>query len=269
VNRILILRTGSTASQVLRVHGDYDRWFQDAMAAHPLSFEVHDVTREAVPAPDGFIGVIVTGSTSAAYRQEPWMAGLNDFLRGARTSGPPLLAVCLGAQILAQALGGRVILNPEGWEIGGIDVHKTSEASSDPLFANLPATFGALATHEDRIEELPPAAVLLASNANARAQAFRIGELIWGTQFHPEATSQILEKLILKRADQLARDAASHGREPDGHVGRLIETLRGPAIDQGRIVLDNFVRVCLRSAGKREEGPEPVSRGALGASPRR
>ena len=268
MNRILILKTGVTAETVLRVHGDYDRWFTDAMAPHGLTFQIIDVTHEAIPALDDFIGIIVTGSASSACRHEPWMGPVMDFLRDAGTTGLPLLGVCLGAQILAQARGGRVILNPEGWEIGGVTIARAPGASGDPLFENLPPAFGALATHEDRIEELPQGAVLLASNASTPVQAFRIGARIWGTQFHPEATAQILRKLIILRADQLARDTASHGRDPDRGIEPLLATLHRPDIDQGRTVLDNFVRVCLQEARQGKSEQESQRGRSPAASPR-
>ncbi len=79
----LILRTGSTAPEVIDRHGDYDRWFTRAMQNHAshdsdtlLGFTVCDVTKEPIPDPAAFAGIIVTGSTKSAYRREPWMEPL-------------------------------------------------------------------------------------------------------------------------------------------------------------------------------------------------
>ena len=244
--RILILRPGRTAAEVRQVHGDYDRWFTDAMAAGHCSFDVRDVTREEIPPLGGFAGVIVTGSVSAAYRQEPWMTRLTSFLGNLNPEETPVLGVCFGAQILAHARGGRVIQNPQGWEIGGVTIEAVHAASTDPLFSGLQPVFGALTTHEDRIEDLPPGAVLLAGNTHTPIQAFRIGSRLWGVQFHPEATREILSKLIQLRAGQLTQDAAAHGKQAEGHVTRLIDSLQPGQVKQGRMILDNFVSVCLR-----------------------
>lgn len=247
MNRILILRTGSTAPEVRMTYGDYDRWFVDAMASHEVESDLCDVTQEPIPSISGYLGVIVTGATSSACHPEPWMDRLVPFLRDAERAGPPILAVCLGAQMLAQARGGRVVRNPEGWEIGGVPIRLTTEGRSDPLFEGMPARPRVLATHEDRIETLPEGAVLLAGNASSPVQAFRIASTVWAVQFHPEITPAVLEILIRLRAETLERDAAAHGRAVEGHLEGLLASLNGPA--QGRQVLDNFVALCRRHGG--------------------
>jgi len=244
---ILILRTGSTSPEVIERHGDYDRWFTRAAMDHAEggpSFTVCDATKEPIPDPAAFAGVIVTGSTNSAYKQERWMEPLCSYLAEAERHRAPVLCVCFGMQILAQARGGQVILNPNGWEIGGIDITLTGAATTDPLFSGLRPGIKALATHEDRVEVLPPGAVLLATNRRSPVQAFRVSDRIWGVQFHPEATTEIIEMLIQLRADQLVRDAETHGRESVGHVQRLFDTLADPRVGEGRRLLDRFVRMC-------------------------
>ncbi|MFQ5846033.1 MAG: gamma-glutamyl-gamma-aminobutyrate hydrolase family protein, partial [Planctomycetota bacterium] len=255
VSRFLIVRTGSTAPRVRAVHGDYDRWFTDALAGRGLTFGVCDATAGAVPPPAGHTGVIITGSTSAAYRREAWMDGLSDLARRAERAGVPVLAVCFAAQWLARARGGHVILNPHGWQIGGVPVELTREGTHDPLFAGLPARLRALATHEDRIERLPPGAVLLASSPHTPVEAFRAGDRLWGVQFHPELSAAIAESLIRMRSGELARDARAHGLDPDRRADGPIETVRHPEAEQARKVLDNFIEVCLRGSPAVAEPP--------------
>ena len=242
--RFLILRPGETAPEVHCEFGDYDRWFTSAMTPHRLEFTVCDATREPVPPVDRFAGVIVTGSAKSVCQPEPWMERLMEWLRRAEDCGLPVLGVCFGCQILAQARGGRVELNPEGWEIGAVDIELTAGARNDPLFEGAPALLPALATHEDRVESLPPGAVLLAGNRNSPVQAFRIGDRIWGVQFHPEASTGLIACLIRLRHAQLEKDARRHGRPADGHVERLLAALDRFDFEPGRRVLDRFVDLC-------------------------
>jgi len=123
-------------------------------------------------------------------------------------------------------------------------VEVTPAGMDDPMFAGIPSRFQALATHEDRIESLPPGAVLLAGNAGTPVQAFRIGPSIWGVQFHPELSVAALDLLIRLRAEPLERDAIARGLPPAGHVERLRESLRHPDALQGRRVLQNFASYC-------------------------
>jgi len=250
--RLLIVRTGSTALEVQRSHGDYDRWFRDALEAHDLAFDLCDATMSAIPDRSAHAGIIVTGSVKSVLRPEPWMKTLASFLRGAVRRRVPLLCVCFGCQMLAQARGGRVVESPAGWEIGAVEVIPTAAGRLDPLFEGLPSPLPVLATHEDRVETLPPEGVLLAGNDSAPIQAFRVGKRVWGVQFHPEATTDILRDLIRLRRERLEADARAHGREAEGHVDRLLERLQRFDPLPARRLLDNFVRLCLRD---REPGP--------------
>jgi GMP synthase (glutamine-hydrolysing) len=244
--RILIIRTGSTALEVRRGHGDYDRWFRDALASHDLAFDLCDATISDIPDASPYAGILVTGSVKSVLRPEPWMERLAAFLRGADDLRTPVLAVCFGCQMLAKARGGVVVLSPSGWEIGAVEVTLTAEGRLDKLFEGLPWQLPVPATHEDRVETLPPGAVLLAGNESAPIQAFRVGEYVWGVQFHPEATVGILRELILLRRERLEADASAHGLPAAGHSERLLDRLERFDPVPSRRLLDNFVRLCLR-----------------------
>src|SRR5438093_4638247 len=137
--RILIVRTGSTALEVQREHGDYDRWFRDALAAHDLAFDLCDATTSAIPNTSSHAGIIVTGSVKSVLRPEPWMDRLASFLKMAESLRLPLLCVCFGCQMLARARGGSVLKSPAGWEIGAVEMTLTPAALLDPLFDGLPS----------------------------------------------------------------------------------------------------------------------------------
>jgi GMP synthase (glutamine-hydrolysing) len=110
----------------------------------------------------------------------------------------PTFASCWGFQAMSRALGGRCIHDLPNAEVGTIEVELTSAGREDPLFSDLPSRFAAQAGHEDHVVQLPPGAVLLASSARVREQAFRFaGKPIYCTQFHPELDrSAILERVV-------------------------------------------------------------------------
>ena len=116
-----------------------------------------------------------------------------------------MLGVCFGHQLLAKAAGGEVIQNPRGREIGTVSVQLTEAGKRDPLFAwaGGSAEIEVQATHTDAVDPLPPAAVLLASNENCAAQAYRLSETVAGVQFHPELSVEAMRDLILSRRSKL------------------------------------------------------------------
>ncbi len=145
---------------------------------------------------DRYAALLVLGGPQAAYADAsgqpdaPWLPATKLLLRGAVGTLTPTLAICLGAQLLAEACGGRVQPGTNGPEIGARLVARRDVAAADELFGLVPFTPDVLQWHYDEISVLPPGAVLLASSPAYANQAFRIGERAWGLQFHIETTPE-------------------------------------------------------------------------------
>jgi GMP synthase-like glutamine amidotransferase len=155
---------------------------------------------------DGADALIVLGGDMGAMDDaaHPWLADVRALLRDAVTRQLPTLGVCLGAQLLAAANGGRVERNPLGPEYGAQLIAKRAAAATDPLFGPLPITPDVHQWHFDAITVLPPGAVQLASSPGGEQQAFRLGRLAWAVQFHIETTPEQLRAWALEDAAELA-----------------------------------------------------------------
>ncbi len=122
--------------------------------------------------------------------RHPFLTDLKRLIREVVAAGIPYLGICLGGQLLAAALGARVVSNR--WEeLGTVRVTLTEAGRHDPLFAGLTAEFTTFQWHHDSFD-LPDGATLLASSAACPHQAFRVGTNAWGLQFHPEVTEAII-----------------------------------------------------------------------------
>ena len=123
--------------------------------------------------------------------EHPWLAVEREAMRRLVADGTPVLGVCLGAQILASALGARVGRLPEP-EIGWFAVEANDDAARDPLLGGLPGSFPAFQWHEYGFA-LPPDGVLLGSSPRAPHQAARVAENAWALQFHIEVDAPTIE----------------------------------------------------------------------------
>lgn len=143
---------------------------------------------------DGYRGVVCLGGEMGASDDgtHPWLADIRRLLARAIAGRVPVLAVCLGAQLLALAGGGRVARSGTGPAAGPGLVAKRDLAWRDPLFGDLPLMQDVLRFHRDVVESLPPSAVVLASSPQCPNEAYRIGESAYGLQFHIETTTQIV-----------------------------------------------------------------------------
>lgn len=167
---------------------------------------------------DGYDGLVVLGGAMGAHDDDvaPWLPHERTLLREAVERDVPTLAICLGAQLLAVAHGGRVEADPDGPEIGAQLVAKRTAASRDPLFASVPITPDVHQWHYDAITVLPRGSILLASSPRGEHQAFRLARLAWAVQFHIETTPDTI-------AEWARADAA---RLPDYDLDALLARVR-------------------------------------------
>lgn len=148
-----------------------------------------------------FDGIVVTGSRSSVYWDEPWIPPLLEYIEAAYDRGIPLLGVCYGHQAIAEALGGRVT-GMDAFEIGYNEIHR--RVDDDPVLAGLDERFTAFTTHGDVVVDLPPGARVLAEN-DYGVHAFR-KEHAWGVQFHPEYDVETAREVTEGKRDRLGDD---------------------------------------------------------------
>lgn len=141
---------------------------------------------DEVPEAEDVDGLVVMGGPFGAYEEEqyPFLAKECSVLAAVARRGSPVLGVCLGAQLLAKALGSKVFPG-HGAEVGFGSIDLTQTGQRDPLFAGIGNVVPAFHWHGDTFT-LPEGGVLLASSQMYRQQAFRFRSRAYGLQFHVE-----------------------------------------------------------------------------------
>jgi GMP synthase (glutamine-hydrolysing) len=166
----------------------------DALRAAGVELrEIHLRAGEPLPDLDGIDGVVSLGGEQSVRNidSDPMLTAEAAFMREAVERGIPVLGVCLGAQLLAHALGGRVVRLAKPI-IQWFPIETLPEAAGDPVIGALPEGAMALHWNEDGIEA-PTGAVELLGRRHGTVEAFRYGEIAWGVQFHPEAHDEGLD----------------------------------------------------------------------------
>ncbi|MGI8421495.1 MAG: type 1 glutamine amidotransferase [Gaiellaceae bacterium] len=161
---------------------------------------------------DAYDAVLVFGGAMHADQDErhPWLREETLVLERLLDSGTPVLGVCLGAQLLARTAGAPVMPAREP-EIGWYEVELTEKAATDPVLGVLPQRFDAFQWHLYTYG-LPAGAVELAESPVC-TQAFRLGERVWGVQFHPEVTQAQVEGWIAEMPSEAPAGLAEECRE--------------------------------------------------------
>jgi GMP synthase-like glutamine amidotransferase len=221
------------------IHGEAVRAgvFADAIAARGHELEEWSMAWDTpIPRPlDDYGAVIIFGGAMHADQDDrhPWLREENMFLQRLLDLGTPMLGVCLGAQLLAKASHAPVFPVDEP-EIGWHEVELTDAAADDPVLGGLPERFDAFQWHYYG-HGVPAGADELA-RSRVCTQAFRLGERVWGVQFHPEVT--------LAQVEQWA------GEEPEaGPISRRLDETRsriGDWNELGRGLCGAFVEVAER-----------------------
>ena len=186
--------------------------FADVAAAGGHALVEWSPAEQPVPELDGFGAVIVFGGAMHTDHEaeHPWLAAEKAMLRSLLGRGTPILGVCLGAQLLAEAAGAQPRRAREP-EIGWYDVELTGEAADDPLAGALPERFESFQWHSYEAP-LPPGATALA-RSDVCLQAFRVNGPAWGIQFHAEVTSTEVDAWLNDYASD--EDALKIGLDPE------------------------------------------------------
>jgi len=193
--------------------------------------------------------VVLGGSMGANDDADfPWLTRVKHLVRRAAATEVPTLGICLGHQLGAVALGGRVERNPRGQQVGVLDVGWTAESAADPLLGPFAAATSpgrptrAVQWNNDLVVETPPGTAVLAHTPHDEVQAARFAPTVWGVQWHPEAGEEIVRVWAEKDRD----DAAERGVDLAGYVAAV-----GAARDELRTTWAPLAGLLLHRAGDR------------------
>jgi GMP synthase (glutamine-hydrolysing) len=186
-----ILEPGVTPEDLLDAHGTMPEMAGRLFGALDPSLRfstwrvVDGVFPDAVTAADGWL---VMGSKHGVYEDLPWMRTLKDFLRTAIAREVPVVGICFGHQILAEAMGGRVVKSERGW---GCGVHRYTLSDGDEI--------AIAAMHQDQVIEVPPDAAVIATSEFCPVAGLDYGGRAISFQPHPEFEDAFVRDLVSSR----------------------------------------------------------------------
>ncbi len=202
---------------------------------------------DAIPPLEPFDLMLVMGGPQHVWQEEehPWLVTEKAAIRSwVGDLARPYLGVCLGHQLLAAAMGGRVTLM-EAPEIGVLDVVRTSAGEADPVFGRLPSRLPGLQWHEAEVVEAPAGAAVLAENASSPVQALRVGPHALGVQFHVEVEAETIPKWAA--VPEYERTLSAHFGSPDAlqhAVTEQLAAMTATAVTLVEGLLDDLLDAC-------------------------
>jgi GMP synthase (glutamine-hydrolysing) len=230
-----ILIAGEPVERIRAKRGGYPAIIARAAGEPALPWTAVDLRDDsALPPAASLAAVVVTGSAASVTERAPWMLRAEAYLRTLVASRVPTLGICFGHQLLGQALGGEVIRNPRGREIGTVAFEVLAD---DPILAAARSPLLANSIHVDTVGTLPPGARVLARTALEPHAIVRFSEAAWGVQFHPEADAEILRDTVDVRRGLLAHE----GLDPDALIARAADSASGAS------TLRRFVEIAAAS----------------------
>jgi len=224
--------------------------FRDFLAADRIEWDVVELDANAsIPALDDYAALLVMGGPMDVWEEEehPWLITEKRAIREAVAERRmPYLGICLGHQLLADALGGTVGKMPEP-EVGMMEVELTDVAQRDPVFSGMAATVSCLQWHGAAVLEPPLGASVLATSPRCDVQAMRVGSHAWGIQYHVEVTEQTVPQWAAIPAYKAALErtlGAGAAQKLAADTQRQLSVLARDA----RVLYDNFMRIVRASA---------------------
>ncbi len=184
--KIGILESGLLNERVSDRYDPYPVMFASLLnlAEQDLEFQTYSVIRGEMPKSTGDCdGWLITGSRHGAYEKLDWMLVLEDFIRDLYRQSLPLVGICFGHQIIAQALGGEVIKSDKGW---GIGLHSYEISNPQDWMVETPQQVRIYAFHQDQVCVLPAMASVFSSSEFCPYAGLSYADSIISVQAHPE-----------------------------------------------------------------------------------
>lgn len=215
--QIGILQTGESPDALRADMGDYPDFFESLLAGKGLTFRRYRVMSMEFPQDvHECEGWLITGSRFGAYEDHPFIPPLEAFIRTAFDEGVPVVGICFGHQVIAQAMGGKVEKYAGGWSVGPTDYDFGGE------------TVTLNAWHQDQVTVKPEGAERIATNDFCENAALLYDDKMFTVQAHPEFSADFVQGLIDKRGRGLVPDATL-----DSAIAKIEQPLdRAPMADR-------------------------------------
>lgn len=190
--------------------GDYTDLYPAVFGPAGMDLTVFEVTRGELPGDlDGYDGWVVSGSRRSTYEDEGWIHRLESLVRRIVDEGRPLVGICFGHQMTAQALGGKVEPADVGW---GVGVKEFTIGDPAPWMEQAP-TMRLLMSHRDQVTRLPDGAEVVATSGYCPVGAYRIGDRVFCVQGHPEFVPELSRILMEKRRQKIGDEVVDNALE--------------------------------------------------------
>lgn len=227
--QLLILKAGSTFQEIKDLYGDFDQWIINRVSSPERNIHVVDVQNE-MQKPDfaAYQGIFITGAHENVTEQLTWMIRLKQWIQEIHQFNIPMLGICFGHQMIAEALGGKVGYHPKGEELGIAEIFLTSPAESTHFMIPQPSIY-TFVSHEQTVIELPKGAVSRAKNSHEPNHFVEFTPAIFGVQFHPEFTPEITQIYWQKAQRPGTIDLQNTGKQADA---------------SGKILMEQFIGFC-------------------------
>ncbi len=196
--KIGLLICGHALEQVAQTHGDYAQWFKRLLGDYGFTFDTYYVVDMDFPKDvhdaDGWL---LSGSPHGAYEDHPFIPPLEDFIRKAYAEHIPMVGICFGHQLIAQALGGKVEKSDKGWAVG----------RHDYIFDDH-GDIALNAWHQDQVMQVPDDAKVIASSDFCKHAGLVYDTRAYTIQPHPEFSNPVISEYItLRRNPEVYDDA--------------------------------------------------------------
>ncbi|KTD10740.1 glutamine amidotransferase, class I [Legionella gratiana] len=206
-----ILECDQVDTDLIAAHGTYSEMYKKLLhqAAPNLNFTVYDVRNDALPiSMDAADAYLITGSRHGVNDNLSWIHSLEEFIRCLHAARKKVIGICFGHQLIAKALGGKVVKSTKGWGIG-MSINKITQ-HKPWMFPPL-EEFNLIMSHQDQVIEIPSEAEVLATSEFCPFYMLQIGDNFFTVQGHPEFSKIYFQSLIEARKQKFDQKLYEQG----------------------------------------------------------